>query len=263
LTNLATLTRTRMKLALRNKMFFFFSVIMPLGFFFLYAGIFAKGDPKMVLFYLGPVLALNVMGSFWGLSATLVMYREQGILRRFHVAPVTSSDMLISSVLANFVLTLPTVLSILLLARFVFHVPNFGNIWAMFLFVWLARIGRRQRDQHHAGNSGAQPIAVASADFLKRRNSARGIPFQSRSTRGPFPAGNVFSQRSSASHLCVAIDHPAIDAIRFFGGMGSPFVFCCHATISLGAGNQNSAKRQALGCRNRNSLHPLGFLGAI
>ena len=140
MTNLATLTRTRMKLALRNKMFFFFSVIMPLGFFFLYAGIFAKGDPKMVLFYLGPVLALNVMGSFWGLSATLVMYREQGILRRFHVAPVTSSDMLISSVLANFVLTLPTVLSILLLARFVFHVPNFGNIWAMFLFVCVGTV---------------------------------------------------------------------------------------------------------------------------
>ena len=54
MTNLATLTRVRMKLAMRNKMFFFFSVLMPLGFFFLYAGVFAKGDPRMVLFYLGP-----------------------------------------------------------------------------------------------------------------------------------------------------------------------------------------------------------------
>lgn len=140
MTNLATLTRVRMKLALRNKMFFFFSVIMPLGFFFLYAGVFAKGDPRMVLFYLGPVLALNVMGSFWGLSATLVTYREQGILRRFHVTPVTSSDMLISSVLANFVLTLPTVISILLLARFVFHVHNFGNVWGMLLFVCVGTV---------------------------------------------------------------------------------------------------------------------------
>ncbi len=61
MTNLATLTLVRMKLALRNKMFFFFSVIMPLGFFFLYAGVFAKGDPGAVTFYLGPVLALNVM----------------------------------------------------------------------------------------------------------------------------------------------------------------------------------------------------------
>ena len=135
MTNLATLTRTRMVLALRNKMFFFFSVVMPLMFFFLYAGVFAKGDPHGVRFFLGPVLALNVMGSFWGLSATLVMYREQGILRRFHVAPVTASDMLMSSVLANFVLTLPTVISILLLARFVFHVRDMGNLLAAFLFV--------------------------------------------------------------------------------------------------------------------------------
>ncbi len=50
MTNLVTLTRVRMQLAMRNKMFFFFSVIMPLGFFFLYAGVFAKGDPHMVLF---------------------------------------------------------------------------------------------------------------------------------------------------------------------------------------------------------------------
>jgi ABC-2 type transport system permease protein len=135
LTNLLTLTRTRMVLALRNKMFFFFSVVMPLMFFFLYAGVFAKGDPHGVKYFLGPVLALNVMGSFWGLSATLVMYREQGILRRFHVAPVTASDMLASSVFANFVLTLPTVIVELLVARTVFHVAHLGNLFAAFLFV--------------------------------------------------------------------------------------------------------------------------------
>ena len=135
MTNLLTLTRTRMVLALRNKMFFFFSVVMPLLFFFLYAGIFAKGDPTRVRFFLGPVLALNVMGSFWGLSATLVMYREQGILRRFHVAPVTASDMLASSVLANFILTLPTVTLVLLFARFIFHVRDLGDLWSAFLFV--------------------------------------------------------------------------------------------------------------------------------
>jgi ABC-type multidrug transport system permease subunit len=135
LTNLMTLTRTRMVLALRNKMFFFFSVVMPLMFFFLYAGIFAKSDPNRVRFFLGPVLALNVMGSFWGLSATLVMYREQGILRRFHVAPVTAADMLASSVLANFVLTLPTVTVMLLFARWIFHVHDMGNLLAAFLFV--------------------------------------------------------------------------------------------------------------------------------
>ena len=133
--NFAALTRMRVQLAFRNKMFFFFVIIMPFAFFFLYAAVFAKSVPKTVGFYLGPVLALNVMGSFWGLSATLVMFREQGILRRFHVAPITSSDLLASSIVANYVLTLPTVLLELLFARVIFHVPSLGNPISLFLLI--------------------------------------------------------------------------------------------------------------------------------
>jgi len=133
-----TLTRMRIRLTLRNKMFLFFSVIMPFGFFFLFAGIIAKGDPRIVKFLLGPVIAMAVMGSFWGLSAALVTFREQGILRRFHVSPVTAADMLASSIVANYVLTIPTVVTELLLARFIFHVKDFGNL---FSFAVLVTIG--------------------------------------------------------------------------------------------------------------------------
>jgi len=135
LKNFVALTRMRVQLAFRNKMFFFFVIVMPFAFFFLYAAVFAKSVPRTVGFYLGPVLALNVMGSFWGLSATLVMFREQGILRRFHVAPVTSSDMLASSVVANYILTLPIVLLELVFARVIFHVPNLGDPVSLFLLV--------------------------------------------------------------------------------------------------------------------------------
>jgi len=130
-----TLTAMRIRLTLRNKMFLFFSVIMPFGFFFLYSGVFAKGDPEKVRFFLGPVVSLAVMGSFWGLSAALVTFREQGILRRFHVTPVTAADMLASSIVANYVLTLPTVIIELLFARFLFHVTDFGNLYSFFLVV--------------------------------------------------------------------------------------------------------------------------------
>ena len=133
--NFVALTRMRVQLAFRNKMFFFFVIVMPFAFFFLYAGVFAKSEPHTVGFYLGPVLALNVMGSFWGLSATLVMFREQGILRRFHVAPVTASDLLASSVVANYVLTLPTVFLELLFARVIFHVPSLGNPFSLFILI--------------------------------------------------------------------------------------------------------------------------------
>ena len=138
MTNFLTLTRMRLQLTLRNKMFIFFSVIMPFGFFFLYSGVFARSEPYKVSYYLGPVLGLTFMGSFWGLSAALVMFREQGILRRFHVTPVTASDMLASSIVANYLLTLPTALVELFLAKFVFHVPNLGDLFALFV---LATVG--------------------------------------------------------------------------------------------------------------------------
>jgi ABC-type multidrug transport system permease subunit len=140
LSNFGSLTRMRIKLALRNRMFFFFSVIFPLGMFFLYAGIFAKGNPRVVSFFLGPVIALNVMGSFWGLSAMLVMFREQGILRRFHVTPVTSTDMLASSIFANYLLTLPTVFIELLFARVIFHVTNLGDVLSLFVLVTVGTV---------------------------------------------------------------------------------------------------------------------------
>ncbi|HEY2351261.1 MAG TPA: ABC transporter permease [Candidatus Acidoferrum sp.] len=138
--NFAALTRMRIELTVRNKMFLFFSVVMPFAFFFLYAGIFAKGRPDDVRYFLGPVIALTVMGSFWGLSAALVMFREQGILRRFHVTPVTASDMLASSIVANYFLSLPTVLMELLFAVVFFHVRNIGDVLALFILVTLGTV---------------------------------------------------------------------------------------------------------------------------
>jgi ABC-type multidrug transport system permease subunit len=140
LTNFVSLTRMRIQLALRNRMFIFFSVIMPMGFFFLYSGVFAQSIPYKVAYYLGPILSLTVMGSFWGLSAALVMFREQGILRRFHVTPVTPGDMLASSIVANYVLTLPTVAVELFFARTIFHVHNFGDWSSIILLMTVGTI---------------------------------------------------------------------------------------------------------------------------
>ena len=135
MSNFASLTHMRIRLALRNKMFFFFSIVMPFIFFFGYLGFFGKSVPAGAAYFLGPVLALNVMGSFWGLSATIVMFREQGILRRFHVSPVTASDLLASSVVANIALTLPTVTLELLLARLIFHVHTLDNLFGILVLV--------------------------------------------------------------------------------------------------------------------------------
>ncbi len=135
-----TLTKLRMLLAMRNRAFIFFSLVMPLAFLFLYGGIFARGEPRAVSYVMAAVLALTVMGSFWGLSIQLVLFREQGILRRFRLAPIGPGAMLASSLLSNYVLTVPTVILELLLARWIWKVPSFGNLWGVFVLITLGAL---------------------------------------------------------------------------------------------------------------------------
>lgn len=138
--NAIALTISRIRLALRNKLFMFFSLVMPMVFLFLFLGIFARGNPSALPATLAQVLALTVMGNFWGLSVQLVMFREQGILRRFRLAPVGPSAMLISSLIANYALTLPTLAVEFILAKWLFHMNSFGNLFSVFIFVTLGTI---------------------------------------------------------------------------------------------------------------------------
>ncbi len=135
--NIWTLTLFRMRLALRNRVFIFFSVVMPLAYMFLYVGIFGRGSAQAVSYMLSPVLALTVMGSFWGLSMQLVTFREQGILRRFRLAPVGAGALLASGLLSNYFLVLPTIVLELIFARWFFRMEHFGNLWGVLLLITL------------------------------------------------------------------------------------------------------------------------------
>ncbi len=138
------LTVDRMRLALRSRPFIFFSLVMPLLFLFLFCGLFARifsgGSPAAVRYMLAEVLAITVMGSFWGLSVQLVLFREMGILRRFRLAPVGAGAMLASSILSNYFLTLPTVVIEFVVARWVFHMDAWGNLFGVWVMVTLGTI---------------------------------------------------------------------------------------------------------------------------
>ena len=133
--NTWTLTKVRVRLAMRNRTFLFFSLIMPLGFLFFFVTIFSKGEPAWTAYILGAILTMTVMGSFWGLSVQLVMFREAGILRRFRLAPLGAGPMLASSILANYILVLPSVAIEILVTKFMLHMQGWGNLWAIFLLV--------------------------------------------------------------------------------------------------------------------------------
>lgn len=133
--NTWALTKARIRLGLRNRAFFFFSLVMPLIFLFGAVMIFGKRSGGWVGYILGAILTVTVMGSFWGLSVQLVTFREQGILRRFRLAPIGAGPMLASSILSNYFMTLPTVAIELLICRWAFHMQSWGNLWAIFVLV--------------------------------------------------------------------------------------------------------------------------------
>lgn len=132
-----TLSAMRMRLALRSRTFLFFSLAMPIGFLFGYVIFFGRGNPEAISYLLGAILALTVMGSFWGLSMQLVMFREQGILRRFRLAPISAGAMLGSSIISNYFLVLPTVVVEFLICRFAFGMKTWGNLLAVFILISL------------------------------------------------------------------------------------------------------------------------------
>src|SRR6204780_1258104 len=113
---------------------------MPLIFFFLYLGVFAHGSAAAMTPLLALVVVITVMGNFWGLSVQLVTYREQGILRRYRLAPIGPGAMLVSSIIANYVMTLPTIAIEFAVARYIFHMTMFGNIFGVFVLCSLGII---------------------------------------------------------------------------------------------------------------------------
>ena len=133
--NTWTLTRIRVRLAMRNRTFLFFSLFMPLGFLFFFVMVFAKGESVWTAYILGSILTMTIMGSFWGLSVQLVTFREAGILRRFRLAPIGAGPMLASSILANYLLVVPSVVIEICVAKWVLHMQGWGNLWAIFLLV--------------------------------------------------------------------------------------------------------------------------------
>jgi len=125
----------RVRLAMRNRAFFFFSLVMPLIFLFGAVTFLGRGRKEWVGYILGAILTTTVMGSFWGLSVQLVTFREQGILRRFRLAPLGAGPMLASSILSNYFLVIPVVVFEILVCRWAFHIQSWGNLWAIFLLV--------------------------------------------------------------------------------------------------------------------------------
>src|ERR1019366_2343656 len=124
------------RLVMRTKAALFFTFLFPILFLFVYSGLFARGNPEAVLYMFGPVVTLNIMGSgFWGLGMQSVMQRERGSLRRYRLAPIGPGSMVLSSLLANYLLGLPTIALLVVCAMGFFHMPLRISVLTLLILV--------------------------------------------------------------------------------------------------------------------------------
>jgi ABC-type multidrug transport system permease subunit len=130
------------RLVMRTKTVLFFTFVFPLVWLFVFEGIFAHGDPKTIMYFFGPVVTLNIMGSaFWGLGLQSVVQRERGILRRYRLAPISAVSLVAANLLANYLLELPTIALLVLCAKVVFHMPLAFGWWTLFVLVTIGTFG--------------------------------------------------------------------------------------------------------------------------
>ena len=118
-------TENALRLLLRNRTALFFTYLMPLVFFFLFAGMLGgAAHPGAMLEVVATVLIFGVLGNgLFGAGLTLTQEREENILRRFKVTPLGALPILVASLASGLVAYVPLVVVVIALAHFVFHVP--------------------------------------------------------------------------------------------------------------------------------------------
>src|SRR5262245_41931740 len=107
-----------LKLAARNRSVLFFNYLFPLVFFFVFAEMLAPREGGVTTTVVR-VLLLGVLGNgLFGAGMRATQEREMNILRRFKVAPITPVPILTASLITGWIMYLPAVTLILLLAHF-------------------------------------------------------------------------------------------------------------------------------------------------
>src|SRR4029077_2891715 len=113
-----------LKLALRNKAVLFFNYFFPLIFFFVFGWAFGARQGSAIILVVTMVIVLGIIGSgLFGAGMRAVQEREENILRRYKVTPITPVPLLLASMITGVILYLPSVLMMLALARFVYGMP--------------------------------------------------------------------------------------------------------------------------------------------
>jgi imidazolonepropionase-like amidohydrolase/ABC-type multidrug transport system permease subunit len=129
------LIKIDLKLAMRNKAVLFFSYLFPLGFFIVFSEMMDAQQGGMISYVVSMVLVLGILGNgLFGAGMRAVQERENNILRRYKVAPITPTPILIASMVTGWAVYLPAVLMILVIAHFYYGMSIPHRSVSLFLF---------------------------------------------------------------------------------------------------------------------------------
>lgn len=133
-----------LKLALREKGMVFFGYMFPLMFFFGFAEFMHAERGGAITYVVSMVLTMGVLGNgLWGAGMRAVQEREANILRRFKVTPITPVPILLASMATGWVLYIPAVLVVLVLARTMYGMPPLEHPFSLLAMVSLGVLAFR------------------------------------------------------------------------------------------------------------------------
>jgi imidazolonepropionase-like amidohydrolase/ABC-type multidrug transport system permease subunit len=128
------LFRINMRLTLRDRGVLFFNYLFPLIFFFAFSELFKGGSGQGAAYFVSTVLTMGILGNgLWGAGMRSVQDREQNILRRFKVAPISPLPILVASMLSGWLLYIPMLFVLIGLAHWRYAMPFPQNWMSLFL----------------------------------------------------------------------------------------------------------------------------------
>jgi imidazolonepropionase-like amidohydrolase/ABC-type multidrug transport system permease subunit len=138
------LIRTDIRLAFRQRIVIFFNYLMPLGFFFIFAQSSHADQGGAILQVVTMVTVIGILGNgLFGAGMRAVQERENNILRRYKVAPITALPLLVASTVTGLVVYLPYVILMLVLAKVQYGMAMPTNLPTVMAFVVLGVIAIR------------------------------------------------------------------------------------------------------------------------
>jgi imidazolonepropionase-like amidohydrolase/ABC-type multidrug transport system permease subunit len=138
------LLKIDLKLAARNRAVLFFNYFFPLMFFFIFAQLFDANQGSAILQVVTMVIVLGILGNgLFGAGMRAVQEREENILRRYKVTPITPVPLLAASMITGVVLFVPSVFVILWLAHQFYGMAVPPQLISLLVFICLGAIAFR------------------------------------------------------------------------------------------------------------------------